>query len=96
MINYHVLKICCLIKEVISNNWYLSYIHYLIIDLPKFKKPEDFLDNTVRKWIYLIKETGNLYNIEKVMILRYIYEHKTVCVSAKLLKKNHLHYEIGK
>ena len=52
-----------LIKEDISNNSYLDDIQYHFIELPKFIKQEDALDDMADKWIYFIKEAGNLEHI---------------------------------
>ncbi len=54
-----------LIKEDISSNCYLDDIQYHFIELPKFKKEEDDLSDMSDKWIYFIKEAGNLENIPK-------------------------------
>ena len=40
-------------------------IQYHFIELPKFKKQETDLDDTADRWIYFIKEAGNLENIPK-------------------------------
>lgn len=60
LLEYHTKHI---IKEDISNNCYLDEIQYHFIELPKFYIEESDLVDMSDKWIYFIKETGNLDHI---------------------------------
>ncbi len=54
-----------LILDVETNKNELKDFEFIFIELPKFKKKPEQLENTVDKWIYFIKEAQNFKGIPK-------------------------------
>ncbi|MFH0926302.1 MAG: Rpn family recombination-promoting nuclease/putative transposase [bacterium] len=54
-----------LIKESETNESYLNEISYYFIELPKFNKRDNELQNNLEKWVFFIKNAGNLDYIPK-------------------------------
>ena len=51
--------------DVETNKNELKDFEFIFIELPKFKKKPEQLENTVDKWIYFIKEAQNFKGIPK-------------------------------
>ncbi len=51
---------CHRIKETITNKSYLDEIRYYFVELPKFDKKEDELENNLEKWTFFLRNAGNL------------------------------------
>ena len=56
---------CHKLKETITNNIYLDEIRYYFIELPKFNKKENKLENNLEKWVFFLKNAGRLDYIPK-------------------------------
>ncbi len=51
---------CHRIQETITNKNYLDEIRYYFIELPKFNKKENELENNLEKWTFFLKNAGKL------------------------------------
>lgn len=54
-------------KEQITGKIFLNDIVHYFVELPKFEKRVGDLDNALDKWIFFIKETGELKNIPEAL-----------------------------
>jgi predicted transposase/invertase (TIGR01784 family) len=57
---------CHITTEMETGKQYLSEIIYYFIELSKFKKKPDILDNPLDKWIYFIKYASDLEEIPDI------------------------------
>jgi predicted transposase/invertase (TIGR01784 family) len=57
---------CHITTEMETGKQYLSEIIYYFIELSKFKKKSDILDNPLDKWIYFIKYAADLEEIPDI------------------------------
>ncbi len=84
---------CHKIKETITNKSYLDEIRYYFIELPKFTKKADELENDLEKWTFFLKNAGKLDYIPKSLSVSEFKHAFDIASRSNLTKKEWEKYD---